>query len=973
MSSRMVGREGQLALLRRLATTAARGEPGAAMVLGEAGIGKTRLLNELVDHLGRDDVCVLRGHCTAAGSRDVPLGPFRDAVRDLRRALGESRFDQVAGGRLTDVHRLLPELDSQPAEGPGKLSPAQVQAATAGLLRDAARQQPLLLVLEDVHWSDESSRAVLDYLVRSMREEKLAVVLTVRTDDPAYEEVSEYVAELGSLRRVTRVDLTRLGSDDVAAQVRQLRPGASIGTTDVERITEVSGGVPLLVEELVAAGTDHLDELADRLLGHRLRRLSPAARSVVEAAAVAQVELRPTDLATVADLAPDAFDAGLESAVRDGVLTLRAGRVEFRHALFREAAVAALPPARASRMHRAWAERLEHRVRELPEAVAVAQHWTAGDRPAPAIAAWRRAAALAAQVSAYPEQMRMLREAADLWPEVPAEQRPPDTDLAAILTEAAEAGMLGLGRQEASQQLLSAARAALPADAPAARRAWLAILWDRTLWHQDGPLTWQQAVATVDDIPAEPASRERALACRWAARVCLRAAQVDSAHLLASEAVLIAQSLGDVDLLARAQAMMAPVESALGDDARAVATAQEATRLADRTANLNVREQALQVLADALWTAGRTLESRQAAEQRVELLGGDEPAAIPASWGMATTNLADVLMELGRWDEADRALNRVLSEPDLPEYVFWFAARLRDHLAVWRGMPRPDRTGSPADPQDHPGPVTDVDDLLPARYTYLEVAARHEPDAVPFLVRSALADDRAAITPGFLYPLMSAIARTLADRAAVSYDNDGDDAGAPELGGWAAARIERLVDVAPPRNDRDRAWEATIRADLARRLARDRPEDWSRAVAAWRRADQPHPLGWALLRSGVAEASTGQVADARQALAEALAIGEALGATPLVDAALAAGRQARLRLTPTTAPGGTLGLTERELDVLRLVAEGLPNAAIGQQLFISPKTVSVHVSHILDKLGVATRGEAAATAHRQGVLTTRDN
>ncbi len=806
----------------------------------------------------------------------------------------------MAGGRLPDVRRLLPELEAQPAEGPGTLSPAQVQAATAGLLRDAARQQPLLLVLEDVHWSDESSRAVLDYLVRSMREEKLAVVLTVRTDDPAYDDVSEYVAELGSLRRVTRVDLTRLGPEDVAAQVRQLRTAESAGSADVERITEVSGGVPLLVEELVAAGTDHLDELADRLLGHRLRHLAPAARSVVDAAAVAQVELRPTDLATVADLAPDAFDAGLESAVRDGVLTGRAGRVEFRHALLREAAVAALPPARASRMHRAWAERLEHRVRELPEAVAVAQHWTAGDRPAPALRAWRRAAALAAQVSAYPEQMRMLREAAELWPEVPAEQRPPDTDLAAILTEAAEAGMLGLGRQEVSQELLSAARAALPADAPAARRAWLAILWDRTLWHQDGPLTWEQAVATVGDIPAEPASRERALACRWAARVCLRAAQVDSAHPLASEAVLVAQSIGDIDLLARAKAMMAPVESALGDDARAVATAQEATRLADRTANLNVREQALQVLAGTLWTAGRTLESTQAAEQRVELLGGDEPAAIPASWGMATTNLADGLMELGRWEEADKALNRVLCEPDLPEYVFWFAARLRDHLAVWRGMPRPDRTGSPADPQDHPGPVTDVDDLLPARYTGIEVAARHEPEAVPYLVRSALADDRAAINPGFLYPLMGTVARTLADRAAVSHDGgDGNDGGGdPELGGWAAARIEHLLEMAPPRNDRDRAWEATIRADLARRLARDRPEDWSRAVAAWRRADQPHPLGWTLLRSGVAEASAGHPTGARQALAEALAIGEALGATPLVDAALAAGRQARLRLSP---------------------------------------------------------------------------
>ena len=300
---------------------------------------------------------------------------------------------------------------------------------------------------------------------------------------------------------------------------------------------------------------------------------------------------------------------------------------------------------------------------------------------------------------------------------------------------------------------------------------------------------------------------------------------------------------------------------------------------------------------------------------------------------------------------------------------------MADHLALWRGLPLPDRTGSPADPRRHDGPDTDIADLLAARYTQIEVAARCEPDCVPYLVRSALADDGVAINPGLLYSLLSVVARTVADRATIDEDDDDDvdDGGGPELGGWAAARIGHLLEVAPPRNDRDRAWEATIRVDLARRLARDRPEHWSHAVAAWRGLDQPHPLGWTLLRSGVAEASVGHPTDARRALAEALAIGEALGATPLVDAVLAAGRQARLRLSPATAPAGRLGLTERELDVLRLVAEGLPNAAIGQRLFISPKTVSVHVSHILDKLGVATRGEAAATAHRQGVQTTRDN
>jgi DNA-binding CsgD family transcriptional regulator/tetratricopeptide (TPR) repeat protein len=883
-----------------------------------------------------------------------------DAVRDLRRVLGAARFEQVAAGRLADLRRLLPELDGPRSAGaPAALSAAQVQEATAGLLRDAAADQPLLLVLEDVHWSDQSSRDVLDHLVRSLRNERLGGVLTVRTDDPAYDSVSEFVAELGSLRRATRVELDRLGRDDVAAQVRGLDGAAE--TADLERVLEVSGGVPLLVEELVGSGASDLDQLADRLLGHRVRRLASEGRSVVDTAAVALVDIHLDDLAAVADLAPDEFDTGVAEAVSGGVLVRRAGSIAFRHALLREAATALLPHARATGLHRSWAERLGGRVRGLAEAVAVAQHWTAGDRVGPALRSWLRAADLAEQVSAYPEQMRMLREASDLWPRVPPEEQPPDTDLAAVLTAAAEAALRGLGRMEASQELITAARAALPPDAPAARRAWLAVMWDRSLWHRDDHLTWKEAVATAGDIPADPATPERAVTCLWAASVCRRGAHIAEAHAFATEAVEVARAIGDVELRIHAMAELSHVESALGQDAAAVTTAEEAARLADQSRDLFARETALQTLSLVLWIAGRDPESQQVTERLVDLLGGDEPGMMPASWGMATTNLAEGLLDLGRWDEAHTVLERVFAEPDLPDYVFWSGVRLRDHLAHWRGWPQPDRTGWPTSPRRHTVEDTDVDDLLPTRYTYIDIYARADLEEIGEMVHSVLEDDRITTNTASLYPLLSVVARREADLA-----GDGDPA--PDEGAWVASRIEHLLALAPPRNDRDRAWEATIRADLARRVGRDTPEVWSCAAAAWRKVVRPHELGWTLMRSGQQEAAAGRPTEARRALAEALDIGERLGAAPLVDAVLAAGRQARLRLTTATAPAATLGLTERELDVLRLLADGLPNAAIGHRLFISPKTVSVHVSHILDKLGVANRGEAAAAAHRHGLM-----
>ena len=282
--------------------------------------------------------------------------------------------------------------DHRRRERPWSSAPRRCRRRPPGCCCEAAADQPLVLVLEDVHWADQSSRDVLDHLVRSLRNERLAVVLTVRTDDPAYDDVSGFVAELGSLRRTTRVQLDRLGREDVAAQVRELDGTGPAEAPDLERILDISGGVPLLVEELVASGASDLDQLADRLLGHRVRRLDTQARSVVDAAAVALVDIRLDDLAAVVDLTPEDFDIGVAGAVSGGVLVRRAGSIAFRHALLREAAAASLPPGRATRLHRAWAERLDGRARGLAEAVAVAQHWTAGDRMGPALHSWLRAA-----------------------------------------------------------------------------------------------------------------------------------------------------------------------------------------------------------------------------------------------------------------------------------------------------------------------------------------------------------------------------------------------------------------------------------------------------------------------------------------------------------------------------------------------------------------------------------------------------
>jgi DNA-binding CsgD family transcriptional regulator len=224
-------------------------------------------------------------------------------------------------------------------------------------------------------------------------------------------------------------------------------------------------------------------------------------------------------------------------------------------------------------------------------------------------------------------------------------------------------------------------------------------------------------------------------------------------------------------------------------------------------------------------------------------------------------------------------------------------------------------------------------------------------------------DDRIVGNTGVLFPFLLVAARTEADLSV-----RGDDP-APEDGQWVVHRIHHLLELAPPRNPRDQAYAAHISAELARRDRTDSPVTWLAVVEAWRHFPRPFQLGSALLRAGEACRAAGEVPEAAAALREAVSIGEQLGAAPLVEEALTVARQTHLRLTSDVPrPVSALGLTRREIDVLRLVAEGSSNSAIARTLFISPKTVSVHVSNILAKLEVSNRGQAAALAHRAGLL-----
>ena len=957
----MVGRGAQLAVLRERAAAAGARRPSVVAVLGEAGIGKTRLVDELAQELVGERVLVARGHCAPGAARGLSLGPVRELVSALGRELGPG-LGRLASSDDRTMAALLGEPVGGQAGDTTVRSQAQLFDVVARVLRDVARPRRLLLVVEDVHWADDTSRDFLEFLGRSLHDEQLLLVLTARTGDPAYESCRALVADLAGLRHGTRLELARLTEEQVRRQVADLRADRVPEAPELARIVALTEGVPLLVEEVVDTDLDDVGALADVLVGHRIARLSPAARTVVETAAVAVLEPTPAQLAEAVPLPSEACDEAFADAVAGGVLVRHHGKVRFRHALLREATLSRLLPHTERTLHQAWSALIGDLPQGRAATVAAAHHRRgAGDLDG-ALEACLEAATLAHRISAYAEELQMFTQAAELWPSVPDAGTRTGTTLSDVYEQATWASYQITDREE-SRRLVDAALEALPADASRHRRAMLRLLWRRMRWHDNPGVTTADVLATVTEVEMDPPSADAALACLTAAEALLQSGEATSAERYARLAVDKAEAVGDDETLGFSLSSLGDALARQGKHHDALPEAERAVGLAAREGDLFARVYALTGLLFDRWLAGES--TLELAERLVELLGGERPGPLRGRWVGAQGDVAESLMDVGRWDEAQVVLERAVREP-VPGVGCPTVRRLLDHLAIWRGHEPPAGSWDPSVTPAH-ATVDDsgLDALLLARYTDCDIAARSgNLLAARAHASAAVLDDRVVHNCGYLLPLLLVAARVEADLAVAS---GGDPT--PADGQWVCDRIQHLIALAPPHNPRDEAYVAHARAELDRRGGADTAATWAAVVASWRAVSRPFQLGAALVRYGEACRIAGHTAEAGSALREALQIGEQLGARPLVEEVLAVSRRAHLRLAADTGhPTSRFGLTRRELDVLRLVDEGASNASIAKTLVISPKTASVHVSNILGKLHVSTRGEAAAVARRAGLL-----
>jgi DNA-binding CsgD family transcriptional regulator len=370
---------------------------------------------------------------------------------------------------------------------------------------------------------------------------------------------------------------------------------------------------------------------------------------------------------------------------------------------------------------------------------------------------------------------------------------------------------------------------------------------------------------------------------------------------------------------------------------------------------------------------GHVLEGRGSHELAIQL--GREGLARARQLGLGrqlaapiAANLAESLTSVGRWDEALEILDEILSlgQPPLGQVHTLLG---RGQIVIARG-----------DLDAAAGVLREVR-ALPAgvhvegHYAFplarLEIDGRlAEGDFTGALVAARAFpahDPRARPDPRYSLALLATAMRACADARTVSLPPT-----APDPARLREDLQERAGGIAclSPLHD---AYAVTFAAEATRADGRHDPARWDAACAAWDSLGQPYPAAYALVHAARAAAATGNRDEAAPRLRRAAGLAGQLGARPLTQQIARYARQLRVDLPAASqaAAPTRYGLTEREFEVLRLVADGRGNRDIAAELFISPKTASVHVSNILTKLGVATRTEAAATAHRQGLLEGR--
>ncbi len=914
-----VGREDLLALASRRTSAAAAGHGGVLLISGEAGIGKTRLLDEVV---------------AGARGRRLRADAYADdgetpgmLILDIATALDDAG-EHAAAAHLRELvlDGRVPGSPTAEADRPRRLVVAQLASALAAVLAT-----PTVLTLEDLHWADALSLDVLRRLAVAVRERPSLVVATFRTEDSQVAAAATaWRLDVVAHRLAEEVRPIRLDADGVARMIAAIRQGPA-SQDEVARLTAVSDGIPLHVEELLAAGAEGTPDTVAEAVVSRMRGLAPPTIAVLEAAAVVGRDFDGRMLRVVIGEEADrgAQEDALDELVRRHFLVSTAsGSFDFRHALIRDAVYSVLPSGRRRVLH----GRVVDAGAGLSDAL-LSLHSERAGRAGEAYALARRAAARASALSAHREAVDLYRRAQRTLP-------------------------LGLDVRERADLLrrLGAELAAADANAEAEVELGRAVDFYRTAGAE---------VEAAGVVPALVASRHL-LGADYPARVSVIRAALgwidgdDSAQAREVRGRLLA-----------AHAAAAMLERRLDDarnvaeEARALLTAESDRIAIDATLGsvlvfAGEGEPAWELLRSAA-EGGAARGEEEAAARAYRMLGSSASVLLQyergSEWLAAGISYAE---RIERWNDA-HYLSAHLAHVRWATGDLAGAEDLATHaLADGRG-----------------GITTEVTALHVLGYRAL--AAGDLQRARELLTRAGEIGERMQelqrLSPA-LWGLAEVALRSGDPRASVRLC---------ERGALESHRVEESAYAFPFAVTGMRAHLATGDVDGARA--------WLDEITALVERRSIPRTGYAIRHAaGLLALRERRLTEARDLLAEASAGWEAIGRwwegtqalldraecarrtrSPLEAARLVAAARERVAGTVLQAQADELAdrlaegvaptlLSAREDEVARRIATGATNRQIAEELHITPRTVATHVEHILTKLGASRRAEIAAWA-----------
>ncbi|MDX1659229.1 MAG: AAA family ATPase [Nitriliruptorales bacterium] len=954
----LVGREDELARLESAWKAASQGQPSLVLIGGDAGVGKTRLTDALVEHVHGSSGRVLVGGCIDLGEGSLPFAPLVEALRSLARSEDAAALPELLGSARRDLARLAPALGGS-SQGDERPSSTVVLQATVDALGRLGRATSVLFVVEDIHWADRSTLDLLGYLARTLHTEPVLVVATYRTDElHRRHQLRPFLAELSRSRSVERIDLVSFGRDQLAAQLTAIA-GEAPPAHVIDEILRRSDGNPFIAEELLAARQEPTSgglpaSLRD-ILESRIAGLPPSARRILDVAATIGRTAHHSLLREVAT--QEDVSTALRKAVDHQVLVPGSGdHYRFRHALVQEAVYDRLLPGDRVDLHRAVAQVLE----EEPDLASggaehvdaeLAHHWEqAGDRER-AFRSAVRAARYAESLPAFPEALTQYERALRLHDQLGSEAL--DEVTRYDLHRGAVRAAVGFGH---FQRGLEHQRAAteLTARSDSERRARSLRQLAHIHWLAgnggEAATTIAEAVDLVEDAPS---SATKAGVLAYSARLAALQGRFESGQEDAYEAVRIAEELGDDRERSRSLNSRGLIRFQLGERDEGVADLEAAIEAGRAASDVGLTATAYNNLLSVLAGLG---PSERLWELRAEV---EEWLADYHHAGTAfiMCNLAEIALRQGDVQGAAELLNQIVRHRLDGVYHMSYLS-LASQVATLRGnYDLADRlteelrevaAGTP-DPQTW-GPLLTAS----ARRELL----RGRPDrALEFLEEL---DERLG---SLERPLEYVMVLAMRVWAYVEQALERGDAATEQ---HAREALRDLDDFDGGRSaGTSYTGVVALAHATATRLGEPDPAAWRRAVEA---SVHPFERAYATLNLAQTLIELEQREDASDALEKGIELADEQGFADLRERMQDLARRARLDLPGVELSAGELSLTPREREVLELVAEGRTNREIGEELFISQKTASVHVSNILSKLGVDNRVEAATAAHRLGLV-----